>query len=148
MIREGKKLPGDVLHKVPEIVRAVSVDEDIQAMYFFGSASDGVLHPLTDLDFGVLLHTRLNKNQRFEKHLELIGLFTQTFKTDEIDLLIMNDVPPRISRNIIKSGKRLFMRDKNALVDFSDTISKLYLDFKFYRDHFDNEFLKGIGYDG
>ena len=97
MIREDKKLPDDVLVRVSRLTPLVSEDQDILALYFFGSGAQHCLQPLSDLDFGVLLSTQLNKRQRFDKQLGLIGKFNDFFRTDEIDLVVLNDAPLRVS---------------------------------------------------
>jgi len=148
MIREGHKLPGDVMKRVPAIVEKLSQDEEVIALYAFGSVASGVLKPLSDLDFGVLVSVELDRRQRFDKHLELIGVFNETFRTDEVDLVLMNNAPMRFSYNIISKGKLLFYRDKHFLSDFCARTIKLYLDFKFFRDNFDKVFLRGMGYRG
>ena len=51
MIRENKKLPQDVIGKIPEIVQAISGDPDVVALFCFGSLAEGRLTPLSDLDF-------------------------------------------------------------------------------------------------
>lgn len=148
MIREGRKLPDDVMNRLPAVLRRVERDLDVIALYAFGGVADGALKPLSDLDFGVLISTALNRRQRFEKHLDLIGIFNETFRTDEIDLVLMNDAPMRFSYNIIRSGKLLYCRNQKELVDFCEKTVKLYLDFSFFRENFDRVFLKGIGYHG
>lgn len=148
MLREGIKLPPDALAELPIIIEVVSKDTDVVAFYSFGSLVDSRLNPLSDLDFGILLSRELDRLERFDKHLEFIGDFTSVFKTDEIDLIIMNDAPPRFVHNIIKTGKLLFVRDKARLAEFQEHALKEYLDFKYYRDEFDSLFLKGIGYHG
>ena len=60
MIRENKKLPDDVLVRVSRLTPLVSEDQDILALYFFGSDAQHCLQPLSDLDFGVLLSTQLS----------------------------------------------------------------------------------------
>jgi len=148
MIREGRKLPLDVTTKVGEIIQIVAADSDVTALYAFGGLAAGVLKPLSDLDFGVLLDNRLDNKQRFDKHIELIGVFNDTFRTDEIDLIIMNDAPIRMVFQILKTGKMLDCRDTGALIDFRDRLVKDYIDFKCMRDAFDAVFLEGIGYHG
>ena len=148
MIREGLKLPKGVRNKIPGLVQSLVRDIDIVAMYAFGSLARDALKPLSDLDFGVLLSKRLDKRQRLDKHMELIGLFTDSLKTDEVDLIMMNDASPDIAFQILKTGKLLFCNDKPALTDFREHLVKTYLDFKFKRDAFDAVFLKGIGYHG
>ena len=70
------------------------------------------------------------------------------YKTDEIDLVILNHSPNHFSYQILKTGKLLFCNDKRALIDFREHIIRSYLDFKYVRDAFDSVFLEGIGYHG
>jgi hypothetical protein len=148
MIRENKKLPQDVIGKIPEIVQAISGDPDVVALFSFGSLAEGRLTPLSDLDFAVLVSKRLTERQRFEKHLELIGVFNSVLRTDEIDLVVLNDTPLKFGHRILKTGKLLCLRNKEELIDFSEKVVKLYLDFRFFRDSFDSAFLEGAGYHG
>ena len=148
MIREGRKLPQDTQKMIPELVRALEADKDVIALYAFGSLANDALKPLSDLDFGILLNDQLGKAQRFDKHIELIGVFTDIFKTDEIDLINMNDAPFRIAFQILKTGKMLVCGNDGALTRFRERLVKSYLDFKCMRDSFDAVFLEGIGYHG
>jgi predicted nucleotidyltransferase len=148
MIREGHKLPEDVTDRIPVLIEQIEKDSDIVALYAFGSLATGELQQLSDLDFGILVASTLDKDKRFYKHLDLIGLFTETLRTDEIDLVLMNDAPIRFSFNILKMGNLLYYSSPLALIDYREMIVKLYLDFKFYRDSFDEAFLEGIGYHG
>jgi len=148
MIRDGKKLPADVLTRIQGVIAKIADDKDVVALYAFGSMAEGNLKPLSDLDFGILLSDSLGKKDRFEKSLDLIGVFNQTLKTDEVDLVILNDDPLRFEYHIIKTGKLLYCRDENRLIDFVEKTTKRYLDFKPTRDQFDREFLKGVGYYG
>jgi predicted nucleotidyltransferase len=148
LIREGKKLPDNVLDKMPEIINKVSADPDVVALYAFGSLAKGDLKPLSDLDFAILLSRELDKQERLDKHLDLIGIFTGTFHTDDIDLVVLNDAPPRFAYNILKNGKRLVLKDKSHLIDFHEHTNKMFIEFKRVRDEFDTAFLQGIGYHG
>lgn len=148
MIREGRPLPPNVLDRLPDLLEAVKGDPDIIALLAFGSLATGKLSPLSDLDFAVLLSFDLDSLERFNKHLELIGVFIDTFHTEEIDLIILNEAPPRYGNHILAHGKILFCRDRGVLADFIESTRKLYLDFRPYREEFDREFLRGIGYSG
>jgi predicted nucleotidyltransferase len=108
MIREGHKLPEDVTDRIPVLIEQIEKDSDIEALYAFGSLATGELQQLSDLDFGILVASTLDKDKRFYKHLDLIGLFTETLRTDEIDLVLMNDAPIRFSFNILKMGNLLY----------------------------------------
>ena len=148
MIREGHKLPPDVTERIPALIERISKDPDIIALFAFGSLASDTLKPLSDLDFGILVSGIIGNRKRFDKHLELIGLLTEVLRTDEVDLVLMNDAPMRFSRNIIKSGKLMYCADIGELTDFVEKTNKLYLDFQFFREAFDNVFLEGIGYHG
>jgi len=145
MIHGGKKLPDDAMERVYRVITLVSDDQDVLALYLFGSGARNRLQPLSDLDFGILLVKRLGKKQRFEKQIDLIGRFNDFFGTDEIDLVVLNDAPPRFSFNILKYGNLLFFRDKKTIIDFREQVLKYYLDFKYFRADFDRVFVEGIG---
>jgi len=148
MISGNKKLSDDVLARVSHISPLVSEDKEILALYFFGSGAQNCLRPLSDLDFGILLSNRLNKRQKFDKQIEWLGRMNDFFRTDKIDLVVLNDAPPRFSFNILKYANLLFFRDKKAIIDFREQVLNYYLDFKYFREDFDRVFLEGIGYHG
>jgi predicted nucleotidyltransferase len=148
MIREGHKLPRDITVRIPVLIDQIKKDRDIVALYAFGSLAAGDLKSLSDLDFGILLSAKLDKQKRFDRHLDLIGKFNVILKTEEVDLVLMNDAPMRFSHNIIKSGKLLHCASQLELADFVEKTIKIYLDFRYFRDAFDDTFLKGIGYSG
>lgn len=148
MIRDGIKLQDDVLERLPGLIQALKQHSEVVALYSFGGAAKNELKPLSDLDYAILLSGQLSKRQRFEKHLELIGIFNNVFRTDEIDLIILNDASLRFCYVILKTGKLLYFRNKDDLIDLRDQVLKYYLDFKYFRDSFDQVFLEGVGYDG
>ena len=148
MIKEGCKLPPLVTDRIPVIIDEVSKDSEVVALFSFGSLAKGALKPLSDLDFAVLVSKRIDPENRFKKHLQLIGLFNQVFKTDEIDLVLLNDLSIGFSYNIIFSGRLLYCANHPELNEFIERTVKIYLDFKFFRDEFDRVFLEGIGYHG
>lgn len=148
MLREGRKLPPDVVDRIPGLINRISKDKKVVGLFSFGSLARGDLKPLSDLDFGILVLPTLDEKQRFDKHLELIGVFNEQLETNEVDLVLMNDAPMRYSYNIIRSGKLLFCSDSDVLHEFIEKTVKLYLDFRYFRDEFDQEFLRGVGYYG
>ena len=148
MIRDGIKLQDDILERLPDLIQALKQHSEVVALYSFGGAAKNELKPLSDLDYAILLSGQLSKRQRFEKHLELIGIFNNVFRTDEIDLIILNDASLRFCYVILKTGKLLYFRNKDDLIDLRDQVLKYYLDFKYFRDSFDQVFLEGVGYDG
>jgi predicted nucleotidyltransferase len=71
MIREGHKLPADVMDRIPELLAQISKDADVVALYTFGSLATGDLKPLSDLDFGILVTKKLSKQKRPETYADI-----------------------------------------------------------------------------
>ena len=142
------KLPKNILDKIPTLTELIRADKEVIAFYIFGSAATGRLNPLSDLDFAVLLHQKLSKTEIFEKNLELIGVISEHLKTEEFDLIILNNAPQRFVHNILKTGKLQFCKDREFLIDFIEKNNKMYLDFRYFRDQYDEIFLKRMSHFG
>jgi predicted nucleotidyltransferase len=147
MIRE-KRLNPKAIERLPQLVEQFKQKPLVVAMYLFGSFVHGQIKPLSDIDFAVLLDSKLNRKELFQEQLGLIGVACELLRTDEIDLIVLNNTPPRIAHSILSTGRLLFVKDKNQLVDFTEKVVKLYLDFKPYRKAFDQTFMQGIGLHG
>ena len=126
------KLPNNVLHKIPELIKNLNEDKTVVAFYTFSSAALGNLKPLSDLDFAVLFSDKLSKERIHKKYLDLIGILMDMLETDEFDLVILNTAPMRFAYNILKSGKLEFCNNKDSLIDFTEQTNKMYLDFRFF----------------
>ncbi|WP_173179251.1 type VII toxin-antitoxin system MntA family adenylyltransferase antitoxin [Desulfosarcina ovata] len=141
-------MPDDVLTRIPSLVNSLAGAKDVAALYSFGSLAKNKLGPLSDLDFGILISPQVTKKECIDKQLELVGVFTESLKTEEVDLVFMNHAPLNIAFQILKTGKLLLCNDRRSLIDFRENVVRSYLDFCFIRDAFDSVFLKGIGYHG
>ncbi|MBM4330466.1 MAG: nucleotidyltransferase domain-containing protein [Deltaproteobacteria bacterium] len=147
MIRE-KRLPPNILEKIPGMVEALQACEDVVALFFFGGLSRGELKPLSDLDFALLLKANGDRGKMFDRHLELVGIIAKELGTDEFDLIILNTAPLRFAHQILRNGKIIFVKDPQQLGDFQEYVVKKYLDFLYYRREFDRAFLRGLGLHG
>ncbi len=65
MIRE-RRLPSNILDRLPSLINVLKDNEAVQALYFFGSLSRGQLTPLSDLDVAILLDENLNWKEIFK----------------------------------------------------------------------------------
>lgn len=148
MIRGMKKVHKDALMRLPDLINAIGKDYDVSALYIFGSFAQGQMKPLSDLDFAVLLSSYFKKGCYSAKHLELLGIFNHIFSSDEIDLVLLNNSPFSFCYNILKHGKLVYCRNKKEVIDFRERLTKSYLDFRYFRDKFDQSFLDGVGYHG
>jgi predicted nucleotidyltransferase len=88
----------------------------ISSAYLFGSHASGRAHRESDVDVGVLLDRRRypTSDSRFERRLELFNQLSKAAAGAEIDLVILNDVPPGLGRRIVLDGRQVFCSDPEA----------------------------------
>jgi uncharacterized protein len=116
--------------------------EYVELAYLFGSHAKGKSGPLSDLDIGVYLSRKLDKKERFEKRLELIGSLSTLLQTSNLDLVIMNDSPPVLNFEIIKPNCLIFEKDHDLKVEMEVYIMSRYYDRKHHEDFLNREFVK------
>lgn len=116
----------------------------VQTVYIFGSRARRQEGPLSDYDFGILLHQKLKSKKYFDIKLALIGLFSKKFKTNQIDIVILNEASPLIAMSVIKEGKILFETDKNYRVAFENYIMMTYYDRLPYEERYTEKLLERL----
>jgi predicted nucleotidyltransferase len=118
--------------------------EYVELAYLFGSTAEGTEGPLSDIDIGIYLSSKLTKGERIEKRLELIGELSTLLKNDHVDLLVMNDAAPFINFEVIRPNVPLFVRNEDLKLDVEQYIMSRYLDRKYHEDFLNKELLKRI----
>ena len=72
--------------------------------YLFDSQATGKTGPLSDYDFAVYLEEK-DAQKRFALRLQLMHALSKELKTDNVDVLILNDIKsPEVKYSIIKEG--------------------------------------------
>ncbi len=127
-----KKIEHNVMEYIPLLIKKLSIDGDIVAIYLFGSYAEGRQTPISDIDFAVLLNGDFPPSRYFEKKLELLAMITSLLKTDEVDLIILNHAPPALSYRILSKGRLIFEKEdgKGQRVNFQVRTYDRYFDFK------------------
>ncbi|WP_440948017.1 type VII toxin-antitoxin system MntA family adenylyltransferase antitoxin [Methanosarcina sp. T3] len=133
-----KELLCDVL---PEFFKS---REYVELAYLFGSTAEGTEGPLSDIDIAVYLSGKLTKGERIEKRLELMGELSSLLRTDNVDLLVMNDAAPVINFEVIRPNVPLFVRNEDLKLDVEQQVMSRYLDRKYHEDFLNRELLKRI----
>lgn len=87
------------------------------AAYLFGSRASGSPTPLSDIDIGILLSKDLPDMESFRIEMNLQGELQKIFKTDKIDLVVLNKAPLPIQFNAT-SGKLLFSSNHQKRTTF------------------------------
>lgn len=124
MIKQNK-IPGNISSRLDLLEPLLAGDSRIVFAYLFGGLASGRQRPLSDVDIAVYLDSC---DDKAEVKLDIIGSLSDTLKTDEIDLVILNDAPISLVGRILRMkrlivDKQPFLRHKFeslALREFFD----------------------------
>lgn len=142
MIKYGEKLT-EAEDRPPLLTGKLSERKDILAIYLFGSRAIKKADDLSDIDIAILLKS----NQcSFDEELHLLNEINSILRTDEVSLVILNKAPLVIRSGVIKGAKVLYSADDNARLMFEEKTMKQYMDFKYYLDDYDKEFMASMNY--
>jgi uncharacterized protein YutE (UPF0331/DUF86 family)/predicted nucleotidyltransferase len=89
---------------------------DVRAAYLFGSALQGPVGPLSDLDIAVLPPPDLDDWLGY--YSDLYGDLCQLFQADNIDLVLLNQAPLSLQARVVLDGLRLL--DGNGVADLEE----------------------------
>ena len=88
--------------------------------WLFGSHGESRAHSESDVDVGVLLDRQLvpGAPQRFDLRVRLTSNLIHALGNNDVDLVVLNDAPPLLARQVIRTGIELFCRDRDLDRDF------------------------------
>lgn len=133
---------GDSLKYEKEVKEFLQKQDQIELAYLFGSVAYGEQGKLSDIDLALFLDESLDKEERFKLNLTLISDLQDILKTDQLDLVIMNDAPVSLNFEVIKANYPLLIRDENFKVDMEVRIMSRYLDRQYYDQRWAEELIK------
>ena len=88
----------------------------VASVYLFGSASRGQMHAESDIDVAVLLDRARfpTRGQRAGERVRLSSELIHVLGNNDVDLVILNDVPPGLGRHAVTEGNRVYLADPEA----------------------------------
>jgi predicted nucleotidyltransferase len=120
------KLPENIGKVFPEAINYLKNHPQVLFAYLFGSLAMGKQKPLSDVDIAVYL--KQHKNAA-EKKLDILGSLMAIFKTDEIDLVVLNSAELTLMMNILKTKKVLVDKEPYERHIFESLIMRKFFDF-------------------
>lgn len=117
---------------ITSLVEKLKKDQDITALFLFGSCARGKHTRLSDVDLAILLAPGYPRADYFKKKLALLPLITTTLRTDEVDLVILNSAPYSLVYQILTQGQLLYEKEeqKSHRVNFQARAYVDYFDFQ------------------
>lgn len=111
-----------------QIIELLKKHSEIKLGYFFGSRATGEAGPMSDYDFAFYID-RLSEKERFQLKIELQPKISLLLKTDDVDVVILNDLQAtELAYNIIKEGL-LFYEEGPYQLTVEPRIMNEYFDF-------------------
>lgn len=108
---------------------AKALDRDgVVAAMLIGSQARGNPGPLSDVDIAYWHAPGLDRDERWDLRLELIGAAEGALGTSEIDMVPLNEAPPLMQQRAIRDAVRLVERDRTQRVDWEARAIVRYLD--------------------
>lgn len=117
----------------------------VSIVYLFGSYAEKKNHTLSDVDIGIVFNDKLNTNQDMSKiYNELYDIFTDVFKEENIDIVILERTGLELKFDVITNGKVIFEESHEERISFEEKVGLLYADFKPVLEEFDKTILNRI----
>ena len=124
-------LPADGRGSVTGMAAAGRQDEELEAaladavregpapvvsVYLFGSRAEGRAHAQSDVDVGILLprDPPTTERERFDLRVQITAWLIGRLRRGDVDVVILNDVPPQSGRRIVTTGRRVLCDDAAA----------------------------------
>lgn len=123
--------------QLEQMVRYCQEQPDILALFLYGSYGTVLQTPLSDVDLAVLplpdYHWNLHRELEVHSHLSGFG------RSDDINLINLRAVPVTLQFRVLAAGRPLYVRDQEALADFTASTILRHADFApdlaaFYRE--------------
>ena len=93
---------------------ATPLGAEVMSAFLFGSHAAGRAHRESDIDIAVLLRPEFDEKRRFEIRVQLTTELIAVLHHNEIDLVVLNDLPPLFARSIVLDGQRVYCADAEA----------------------------------
>ncbi len=143
-LEPGKRVNAQVKENVARIAKF----NDLDLVYIFGSWVTGTNNQMSDVDIAVLLsNASLPRNMSGQKA-HLIVEFGRVFKTDNLDLAILNTAPFSLAFTVVKEGVLLFSANENLREKFEMRALLNYFDFQPFEALYFREMKNQIHHDG
>jgi predicted nucleotidyltransferase len=83
----------------------------VRAALLYGSQAQAQAREDSGIDVAVLLESRPSPSERKQVLWTLLGALGKQLRSDRIDLVLLNEAPPKLAFHVLKYGRIAFVRD-------------------------------------
>jgi len=118
------------LQRLTTTIRTICHSQPVVLAYLFGSHARGTVDADSDIDLAILADASLLPLQRSELRFRLMRTLAEELNVplEQIDLIILQDVPSLLQHNVIRNGRVLFARETSARREFELAVERRYDD--------------------
>jgi predicted nucleotidyltransferase len=106
--------------------------QEVQLAYLFGSFVTGSKRRFQDLDIAILVSHKFledyDKKNPYGYEAAIGTELAHALKYDPVDILILNQAPPVINRQVIITGKLIYCESEKIRINFEISTLKRYAD--------------------
>ena len=121
-----QQLPDNIELLMPQVIAYMKSNPHIIFAYLFGSLAKGKQQSLSDVDIAIYLKRGANV---VECKLAILGRLIDILQTDEIDLVVLNDVNLPLVINVLKNKKIIVDKEPYTRHIFESLAMRKYFDF-------------------
>lgn len=125
-----------------KLKKALEANNDIAAVYLFGSYGTDFQTEHSDIDLGIIFLPQIKAGLR--KELELEVDLSLALGTDQIDVVNLNKAPIQLRYRAITEGRLIYEADYIATSNFLEETYRYYLDFAYHLNSFYRERNKAL----
>ena len=96
------------------LARALEPRGEVLEAYLFGSHATGRAQAHSDIDVAVYIDAPRNPNPAYGYAAELTAHLMAALRSNEIDVVILNQAPPVLYHRVLRDGRRILARDLRA----------------------------------
>jgi predicted nucleotidyltransferase len=141
VIKFGKPVPADVDARLPGLVRRLSDDARVAAVWLFGSRARGEADALSDVDLAVLAAGTPARSELATWELEWLRVANGVLQTDEVSIVVLNHAPLVLRHEVLRGARLLFARSPEIAADYELATIQTFLDFCAHLEEYDRELL-------
>ncbi|MFQ6100787.1 MAG: nucleotidyltransferase domain-containing protein [Anaerolineae bacterium] len=140
---EQQELPRTPALDETGLVAFLATQPDVIAAYLFGSLAEGRAKSHSDVDTAILFADASDPLAVGDRQLQLMGEL-ERFADREVDVVILNTAPPILQHQVLKHGRLLYERDRQARVEFEVRAGQVYADLQPMRHFFKRALFREI----